>query len=90
MAKVYRNLKPFAISWRLTRFSTWHFDERLLLAPGFAGRLNSYSIFFNEGLVDHVSNNYPLKNDALFLTDLQTTKNDPGSQYGSTGDPGSV
>jgi len=31
------------------------------------------------------------KNDTLFLTDLQTpTKNDPGSRYGSTGDPGSV
>ena len=45
-------------------------------------------------LIDSKKNKAPIDEHRLgpciFLTDLQTTKNDPGSQYSSTGDPGSV
>ena len=50
MAKVYCYLIPSATSWRFTRFSTWHFDERLLLDPGFAGGLNSYLYAWSDEL----------------------------------------
>lgn len=44
MAQVYSVFIPFAISQRIIRFLTWHFDECSLFAPNLAARLNSYQI----------------------------------------------
>ena len=47
-------------------------------------------LFTTKGLLILCQTIARQKNDALFLTDLQTTLNDPGSRYASTNDPGSV